>query len=251
VIAAFERDDVFTVVHEQVLTDTARYADVVLPATTSFELDDVATSYGASVVLPVRAAIARVGESRSNDEVGLGLALAMGFDWDPPAPTADIDHAGPVVVPMARAQFVDTHPHDGRARLVDPVQGVPRYVPVARDADAHPLTLISPASAKLINSMFGEFQHVSPAIQLHPDDAAARGLVDGQPVKVDGPAGSIVVPLEVNADLRSGVALMTKGVWLRHHPEGLGVNSLTPATGDALGNGACFNDACVQVSAAG
>ena len=251
VIAAFSRDDVFTVVHEQVLTDTARYADVVLPATTSFEIDDLATSYGASVVLPVRAAIDRVGESRSNDEVGLGLARAMGFAWDPASVAAAIGDAGPRVVELACAQFVDTHPDGGRARLVDPVQGVPRYVPVASDADRYPLTLISPASPKMINSMFGEFQNVSPGIQLHPQDAAARGLVDGQSVRVDSPMASITVPLEVNADLRAGVALMTKGVWLRHHPEGWGVNALTPATGDALGNGACFNDACVQVSAAG
>jgi anaerobic selenocysteine-containing dehydrogenase len=249
VMTAFERDDVFTVVHEQVLTDTTRYADVVLPATTSFEIDDIATSYGASVVLPVRAAIGRVGESRTNDEVGLGIARAMGFEWNPP-PTV-IDDAGPCLVDLACAQFVDTHPDGGRARLVDPVQGVPRYVPVERDMDRYPLTLISPASAKMINSMFGEFQNVSPAIQLHPDDAAPRGLVDGQLVRVDGPAASITVPLEVNADLRVGVALMTKGVWLRQHSDGLGVNALTPATGDALGNGACFNDACVQVSAAG
>jgi anaerobic selenocysteine-containing dehydrogenase len=59
--------------------------------------------------------------------------------------------------------------------------------------------------------------------------------------------GSIVVQLEVNDDTRPGVAVMLKGVWLRHHADGLGVNALTPATGDALVNGACFNDTFVEV----
>jgi anaerobic selenocysteine-containing dehydrogenase len=78
--AALSRDDVFTVVHEQVMTDTARFADVVLPATTAFEIDDVAGSYGSFTLQPVRAVIERVGESRSNDEMGLTLANAMGFE---------------------------------------------------------------------------------------------------------------------------------------------------------------------------
>jgi anaerobic selenocysteine-containing dehydrogenase len=249
VLHAFGRDDVFTVVHEQVLTDTTRYADVVLPATTSFELDDVASSYGTYAVLPVRQVIERVGESRSNDEVGLALANALGMDWVA-APKADaIPDAGPRLAEVPSRQFHDTSPKDGSARLVDPEQGVPRYVPLATDG-THPLTLISPASPKMINSMFGEFQQVSPAIQLSPADAASRGLAAGQMVRVHSPVGEIVVPLEVSADLRDGVAHMTKGVWLRAYDGGLGANALTPATGDPLGNGACFNDALVEVTPA-
>jgi anaerobic selenocysteine-containing dehydrogenase len=255
VVRAFEREDVFTVVHEQVLTDTARYADVVLPATTSFELDDMATGYGNYTVLPVRAVIARVGESRSNDEVGLALANSLGMNWvAPPVADAIVD-GGPRIADVPRNQFSTTvpfhasAPHEGRARLVDPDQGVPRYVPIPSDS-AHPLRLISPASTKMINSMFGEFQQPSPAIQLSPADAAARGVRDGQQVRVHSPLGDIVVPLEVSADLRDGVAHMTKGVWLRAHEGGLGVNALTPATGDPLGNGACFNDAVVEVTPA-
>jgi anaerobic selenocysteine-containing dehydrogenase len=69
-------------------------------------------------------------------------------------------------------------------------------------------------------------------------------------VRVHSTVGEIVVPLEVSADLREGVAHMTKGVWLRAHEGGLGANALTPATGDPLGNGACFNDALVEVAPA-
>ncbi len=244
VVDAFSRDDVFTVVHEQVLTDTARYADVVLPATTAFEIADVTSGYGTYSVQPVRPVIDRVGQSRSNDETGLALARALGFDWEPPSIDVVVDDPGPRVVDEPCRQFVDTMPHGGRARLVDPDHGLPRYVPVH---SSHPLRLISPASSKLVNSMFGEFQSPSPAIVLHTADARSRGLVAGQQVRVFNDLGSIVVPLEVHDDTRPGVAVMSKGVWLRHHGDGWGVNALTPATGDSLVNGACFNDASVEV----
>lgn len=247
VVAAFARDDVFTVVHEQVLTDTARYADVVLPATTAFEIDDVAVSYGSFTVQPVRAVIDRVGLSRSNDEVGHDLAQRMGLGWPPAPPTsAVVDDAGPRVVAEHVVQFVDTRPSSGRVQLIDPVQGVPTHRPVAA---AHPLVLITPASSKLINSMFGEFQSPSPNVLLHPDDAAARGLVAGRRVRVFNDQGSIEVGLEVHDATRPGVAVMSKGVWLHHHLDRRGVNVLTPATADALVNGACFNDAHVEVVA--
>ena len=118
------------------------------------------------------------------------------------------------------------------------------------DGSSIGLTLISPASSKLVNSMFGEFQSPSPAIVVHPDDAAARGLTAGQDVRVTSAVGSIVVPLDVNDDTRPGVAVMSKGVWLRHHDDALGVNALTPSTGDALVNGACFNDTFVEITPA-
>jgi anaerobic selenocysteine-containing dehydrogenase len=249
VVAALSRDDIFTVVHEQVLTDTTRYADVVLPATTSFEIHDATSSYGAYAVMPVMPVIDRVGESRSNDEVGHALATAMGFDWYLSSPLDAIDDPGPRIAPVASKQFVDTFPPDGRAVLADPVHGVPHWTEVEHDA-GFPLVLISPATSKLVNSMFGEFQSPSPAVLLHPDDAAARGLTAGQTVRVTSPTGTITVPLEVHDVARPGVAVMSKGVWLRHHAGGWGVNTLTPATGDPLGNGACFNDTFVEVAPA-
>jgi len=249
VVAAFGRDDVFTIVHEQVLTDTTRYADVVLPATTSFEISDVASSYGSLMVMPVAQVIAPVGESRSNDDTGLALARAFGFEWTAAHMSVAVADAGPREAAQPSSQFIDTEPAGGRAQLIDAVHGVPLYVelPVASGS----LILISPASSKLVNSMFGEFQSPSPAILLHPIDAAARGLIAGQTVRVWNATGSITVPVEVNTDTRPGVAVMSKGIWLRNHSDGWGVNALTPATGDALINGACFNDTVVQVAPAG
>ena len=182
VVAAFSREDVFTIVHEQVLTDTTRYADVVLPATTSFEISDVTSSYGSLMVMPVAQVIPPVGESRSNDETGLAFARAFGFDWSAPDISLAVADAGPREAVVPSRQFVDTFPAGEQAQLIDPVQGVPRHVelPVADGS----LILISPASSKLVNSMFGEFQSPSPAILLHPVDAAAAGVVAGQTVRV-------------------------------------------------------------------
>jgi anaerobic selenocysteine-containing dehydrogenase len=250
VTAAFARPDVFTVVHEQVLTDTARYADVVLPATTSFEIDDVMISYGTHAVQPVRAVIDRVGESRSNDEFGVALAGRLGMAWSATLPigaaarAAVIDDPGPRQVAVACAQFGDTMPPDGRARLVDPVLGVPAYVPID---DPYPLTLITPATSRLVNSMFGEFQSPDPAVLVHPVDAAARGLAAGAEVVVFNGRGEVRARLDVGDDTRPGVVVMAKGIWLARHGDGRGVNVLTPATSDVLAAGACFNDARVDI----
>jgi anaerobic selenocysteine-containing dehydrogenase len=248
VLAAFARTDVFTVVHEQVLTDTARYADVVFPATTAFEIDDVITPYGSLTVQPVRAVIERVGESRPNDEFGLALAQHLGFAWSVPTGAAAVHavvaHPGPRMVAEPSLQFVDTFPRGGRAQLVDGVLGAPTYAAVE---SRHPLTLISPATSKLINSMFGEFQSPHPTITVHPSEAIARNLTPGSDVAVFNDAGSLTVRLEVSEAVRPGVAVMAKGVWLRHHAEGFGVNLLTPASSDTLANGACFNDTHVDI----
>ena len=244
---AFAREDVFTVVHDQVLTDTARWADVVLPATTSFEIDDVAQGYGTLVVQPVRRVIDPVGESRSNDQTGLALARALGFDWALPGTDATIADPGPRRADVPSRQFVDTFPPNGAACLADPVHGAPQYVPVPRDAEAFPLVLISPATAKTINSIFGEFQSPGAGVVLSPADAAARGLAPGDTVRVASATGEIRVPLDVSDSVRPGVAVMSKGVWLDRYADGWGVNALTPSTGDALGGGACFNDTFVEV----
>ncbi len=185
------RRDVFTVVHEQVLTDTARYADVVLPATTHFEVDDVARSYGSYVVQPVPAVIERVGEARTNNELAVELGRRLGAPGFTDRSLSG-DHGGMEEVVRtdgqlgfrrlrdagATVQFVDTFPGpaDGsaerrRAVLFDPAGELPlpRYVPLRSH---YPLALVSPASNRTINSMFAEFAPPDAVIALNPIDAA-------------------------------------------------------------------------------
>lgn len=255
-----EREDLFTVVHDQVLTDTARYADVVLPATTHFETHDLAASYGSYWLQETPAIIAPVGESRSNNEVAADLARRLGYDLT--RFTTDrssildrslrddgaYNGARPTRPTGGTVQFRDTFPSfdDRRARLASlPGLGVPRY---AELDDPYPLTLLTPANAKTINSMFGEFQSPDPAIRLHPDDAEARGLEMGAPVRVHNDRASISTTVRVDSSLRVGVASMPKGSWCRDFAEGITANALVPDTLSDLADGACFNDTRVEVT---
>ncbi len=254
------RDDVFTVVHDQVMTDTARFADVVLPATTHFEAPDIAVSYGSYMMQPMPAVIERVGESRTNDEVAAALGTRLGIDPDELRhEAADLlervatDHRADALRRLradgATVQFVDTFPSfDGsRARLHSPASELPlpRY---ERRESPYPLTLLSPATNRMINSMFGEFDPPDVVVSLSTDDAAARGLVDGEVVSVVNELGEIRLPLRIDDTLRRGVCQIPKGVWLRDFAGGRSANVFVPAAPSDLAAGACFNDARVEVT---
>ncbi len=262
VLRGLAREDLFTVVHEQVMTDTARYADVVLPATTHFETHDLVDSYGAYVVQELPRVIDPVGESRSNNELGAELARRMGYDLTRFDTSRDAvlarcvrDEGCAAGVSVIRpaggtVQFRDTFPShpDQKVHLAGiPTLDVPRYVELD---DPYPLTLLSPATPKTINSMFGEFQPSDPAIRLHPDDLASRGLADGQAVRVRNDRASLTTTVRADGSLRVGVATMPKGSWCRDFAEGLTVNALVPDTLSDLAGGACFNDTRVEVGPA-
>ena len=145
-------------------------------------------------------------------------------------------------------QFKDTFPAypDGKARLASIVDvGLPRYAPLD---SAYPLALITPASPKMINSIFGEFNRPDPTLRINPSDAAARALSDGDEVIITSALGEIVARATIDTDLRAGVVAMAKGVWLRDLEGNRGVNTLMPDTLSDVAGGACFNDARVEVS---
>ena len=189
-------EDLFTVVHDQVLTDTARFADVVLPATTHFETHDLAESYGSFVLQEMRPVIERVGRAGPTTRSPPSSRAVLDYDLTRFSIGREeildrclkddgaYDGARATRPPGGTVQFRDTFPShaEHRAQLAAiPGLGVPRYVELD---DPFPLTLLTPASPKTINSMFAEFQPPDPAVRMHPDDAATRGLVDGQAVRV-------------------------------------------------------------------
>ncbi len=259
VLAGLAREDLFTVVHEQVMTDTARFADVVLPATTHFETHDLAASYGSYALQETPRVIEPIGESRSNNEVAAELARRMGYDLTRfSTDRAEIlarclrddgtyDGVRETRPAGGTVQFRDTFPShtEARAQLAAMHElGVPRY---AELDDPYPLTLITPATAKTINSIFGEFQPAEPAVKMHPDDATARGLADGQPVRVANDRAGLTTFVQVDATLRPGVVSMPKGSWCRDFAERLTANALVPDTLSDLAGGACFNDTRVEI----
>jgi len=258
VIAGLERDDLFTVVHDQVMTDTAALADIVLPAATYFEQGgDVAVGYTAYAASPLRQVIRPVGESRTNAEVGAGLASALGIDGyapeqvpPPPVPDRAIPTRPDGTIQFGPVGRPDTtRPDRGRARLVLGPGSDP--VPTHRPLDStYPLTLITPASTRMINSIFGEYDPPPAVVSLHLDDAAERGIRDGDVVRVVNDLATLVLPAKVDLSLRPGVVSIPKGLWRRHLPGGLSANALTPADVEHTIGGAVFHDARVEIAPA-
>jgi anaerobic selenocysteine-containing dehydrogenase len=258
------REDLFTVVHDQVMTDTARFADIVLPATTSFEVDDIVAGYGGYWVQDSPAVIPPVGESRPNNQVAHGLAIRLGFEseaFDPsPARLREL-MIGPFELPLrlqpeGAVQFKDLWPaHAGsdsrKARLVteDPTSD---RLPTYRDNDVTggSLILLTPATNRTITSMFGEYDSSDPSVHLNPADAESRGLTQGQQAVVTNGQASITVAVAVDDAIRPGVASIPKGLWCKSTPEGLTANAFAPDTLSDLAGGARFNDAMVEVAPA-
>jgi anaerobic selenocysteine-containing dehydrogenase len=275
VIRGLEREDLFTVVFDQVLTDTAMYADVVLPATTFLEHYDFAKGYGPVTLQLGKPVIDSVGESRSNTDVFMDLVRRMDLsvEGDPaddleamlsvlaelPQPIADDlrenwiakrpPHGGRPV------QFVDVFPKTGD-RKVDlfpavldkqAPMGLYGYQPDPASAE-YPLALISPASERTISSTLGELPRPDVVLDIHPDDAEARGIETGDDIRVFNALGEMHIKARLTNLVRRGLVAMPKGVWRRHTANGYTTNALTPDSLSDLGGGACFNDARVQVA---
>ncbi len=274
------RDDLFTVVHEQVMTDTARYADVVLPATTFLEHHDLARGYGNLVLHRIRPAAPRVGESRPNHEVFGALCDRLGLsrDDDPRTPDAMADAVldadghgrgeelraalidGRPAPPAAGArpvQFVDTFPlHEDRRLDLYPEELArearetgPEFLDYRPDpaTDEHPLALISPAERGTVSSTFGQLRRTEVRLMVHPGDAEPRGIADGDVVRVFNDLGEVRVAAKVTDVVRAGVVSLPKGLWARHTRSGTTANALIPDALTDLGGGLCFNDARVEV----
>jgi len=272
-----EREDLFTVVFDQVMTDSARYADIVLPATTFLERGELARGYGAYLLHRSTAVIDPVGESRSNIEVFAALCdrAGLGQDDDPrteaevadaivqaaygdSAVGAKLD-AGEIVLPEcgdAPLQFVDVFPYtaDGKIHLVSESLdqeaagrgGLYHYIP-EHATQEYPLALISPATKYTVSSTFGQLRRGIVPVQLHPDDAAARSIPEGAEVRVFNELGEVRCTATLDAGMRPGVACIPKGTWDKNTRSGNTANVLVPDSLTDIGGGACFNDTRVEV----
>ncbi|MFT7723002.1 MAG: molybdopterin oxidoreductase family protein [Roseateles sp.] len=274
VVRGFQREDLFTVVLEHFMTDTADLADYVLPATTQLEHLDVHTSYGHTDVLMNQPAIAPLGEAKSNTQIFRELAAAMGLD-DPAfrdsdedlvaqAFTPDIDlralrEQGWQPLPVPEAPFADGgfRTPNGRAQAAGA-----DYVPNYESAQAapelaarYPLAMISPPARNFLNSSFVNVKSLrdierEPVIEMHADDAAARGLADGALVAAFNDRGRYVARLKVSPRARPGV-VNGLGVWWRKlGVQGTNVNEVTHQRLTDMGNAPAFYDCLVQVEAA-
>ncbi len=281
--AGLSRDDLFTVVHDQFVTDTARYADIVLPATTQIEAVDAVTSWGSLHVGWNHAAIEPLGEAVSNSELHRRLARALGctepalFDDDLTAlraalPTLDLDA-------LQRDGFADTpFPADRRpwadggfptpsgklelrsdalAALGAPA--LPTYTPPTEAPSAEfPFALLTPKQQmRFLNSSYSHLpQHgplePAPALEVCADDAAALGLADGDRARVWNHRAELDLPVRITNRVRPGVVAVPWGWWARHHggPDAPVANSLTSDAATDWGGGVAFWDTAVAVARA-
>ncbi len=268
-----EREDLFTVVSEQVMTDTAAYADVILPATTFFEHYDITKGYGAYHLHLTRPVVDAIGEARPNHDVFHDLGARLGL-WEPD--TDDLGESGALLEvasklsDAARAalmegapapipgngrpvQFVDVFPNtpDQRVQLcpADLATTSGLYVyqddPVTAD---YPLALISPASEKTVSSTFGEQRPGVVTLKMHPDDARPREIEDGDQIRIFNALGEVHCLANITPEVRPGVVSLPKGLWTTSTFNGQTGNALVPDTLADLGGGACFNDARVNVA---
>jgi anaerobic selenocysteine-containing dehydrogenase len=285
VLAGLRREDLFTVVSEQFQTDTADYADLLLPATTFLEHTDLYFAYGHYYLQLARPAIAPQGEAVSNVELFRWLAERMGFrepcfrDSEDDMIRAllasdhpwvrgitlnqlDREHSvrlrvsapGEPFLPFAEGGFETP---SGKCNLADPL---PAYTPPAESRlgdpelrRRYPLEMVSPKSAARVNSTFGNLASGNGAgsrLEMHPDDAQARGIRDGDAVRVFNGRGSCELIAAVGPTVVRGVVCAEAVRWAKLSPGGRNANALTSQRLTDLGGGAVFYSTLVEVEAA-
>ncbi len=294
VVAGLSREDLFVVVHEQVMTDTARYADVLLPATTCFEHADYYTGGWHLYCAYSEPAIPPVGEAKSDYDVFKLLARAMGYD-DPCFQESidEIAAAGfegspsPFMKGVTAARLKEEklvrlnlpgRPYlafaDGRfptpsgkiefyseKMAADGLDPLPTYEPALEGPQGdpelrrrYPLQMAAVPNHHFLNSSFCDVprmreKEVRPTLEMHPQDAAARGLADGDPVRVWNDRGECRLNVRVIDSVLPGVVASNGLWWPKYEPEG-GVNRLTPSRLADMGGGATFFSTLVQVEKA-
>ena len=280
-----EREDLFTVVSEQFITDTARYADVIFPATTQLEHVDLVTAWGHVYLGWNEPAIDPVGESVPNTELWRRLAAAMGFH-DPKLFESDMsliestligvsiddlrregmiraDVPSPLL-PYAEGGFGTS---SGKAELYStsledqgldplPTYRAPEEGPNGSLAKKYPLSLLTPKHhTRFLNTSYSHLpkhgpREGGPFVEMDRVDAAARGLTDGDRVQVWNDRAKLTLPARISDRLRPGVAAIPFGWWGDDHGEPATANSLTSDTLTDWGGGVAYSDTLVEISLA-
>ncbi|MEX2614879.1 MAG: molybdopterin oxidoreductase family protein [Alphaproteobacteria bacterium] len=284
--AGFRRDDLFVCVHEQFMTETAAMADIVLPATTFLEHEDIYQSGGHTHFYVTKRVIEPLGESRPNHDVLCGLAKRLGSDhpgfdmscWEiieqtlkksglPDAETLHRDRWTDVAPGFERTHFAKGFGHpDGRFRFRPKwseigaghagMPEMPGYYEVIEQADdAHPFRLVAAPARNFLNSSFTETptsrqREGRPTAMIHPDDCEALGLADGDPVRLGNARGSVLVHTRVFDGVQRGVVVV-ESLWPNAaFVEGMGINVLIGAEAVRPNGGAAFHDTAIWLRAA-
>ena len=274
VVQGFEQDDLFTVVLEHFQTDTADYADYILPATTQLEHWDVHLSYGHTDVMLNQPAIAPVGEAKPNTQIFRELAAHMGF-VDPCFSDSDEqlcrtafegavdfdvllrDGFAPLNIPDAPFASGGFPTASGKCEFESKAHGLPDHLPnyeVASSDARYPLAMISPPARNFLNSTFVNVKSLrdmegEPLLEISAEDAAERGIADGSIACIFNDRGSYRCKAMISSRARAGV-VHGLGIWWRKMGlDGKNVNELTSQRLTDMGRGPVFYDCAVQVCA--
>jgi anaerobic selenocysteine-containing dehydrogenase len=289
VLEGLAREDLFTVVHEQVMTDTARYADLVLPATTSMEHEDLYRSYGQFYLQLAEPVVAPPGQARSNWAVCGMLAQALGvaeahYAKSPGGLIREFLAGGDATVrgityerlraegsvrldlPRPYLPFAEGAPtHSGKVELYSEdlaargLPPLPTWTPLREGPEngvalaRYPLQCIVPPNRFFLNSSFSQSERLrrrqgTPTVMLAPGDAAARGIIEGDTVRVESARGAADFTARVTDATRPGVAVIEGIWWHRFHPGGHGVNFLTDDRTTDMGGGPALHSNLVEVT---
>jgi anaerobic selenocysteine-containing dehydrogenase len=281
VVQGFAREDLFTVVLEHFQTDTADHADYILPATTQLEHWDVHSSYGHTDVLLNRPAIAPLGQAKTNTQIFRELAQRMGFE-EPCFKETDetlcrlafgehVDFQvlldkGFATLSLPDAPFAHGHfpTPSGQCEFFSErlarhgLDGLPDHVPnhePFKSSTVYPLAMISPPARNFLNSTFVNVKSLrdierEPLLEIHPLDAAARGIAQGDTVRVFNERGSYRCHADVSERARPGVVIGLGVWWRKLGLDGTNVNQLTSQKLTDLGHGPTFYDCLVEVQRA-
>ena len=265
------RDDLFTVVHERFFTDTCKYADIILPATTSVEHDDIYNSYGHYTIGTGYKLIDPVGESRSNWQVIAELAKRMGledafFNLSERELIEQIVHTSsrisksdqelilngePVEMTVPESYKMDFKTPSGKIELYNPqdVEPLIRYMPPY--GDNAPFWLINGNDIRILDSSFCELDFNDPELmklRIHPEDAKMYNINDGAEVEIYNDRGSVKIKAYYDDEVQRGT-LVTLGVWWQSQSSDphVAINALTAARPTDQGWGSTFYDVQVHI----
>ena len=274
VLEGLAREDLFTVVHERFMTDTAKYADIILPATTSLEHSDLYRAYGHYGVQRAYGVILPVGQAKSNWEVFCLLAKAMGIDkpffhqsaddlinhilanrssWIADDSLQDLIEGRPIELPLPVGYKLQFKTPSGKIEILNlkEVESLPEYK--APYGDAADFWLINSPDVRLLNSSFNEREDLlknnKMVLQMNPADASKLNLSDTQSVLVYNERGEVGFTLRISDKVPNGV-VVTEGIWAIENTDGnRSVNALTSQRLTDRAKGSTFYDVKVDVRA--
>ena len=296
VIKGLAREDLFTVVHEQTTTDTAKWADIILPATTSFEHADLYVSYWHTFIQWADPVIQPLGEAKPNIEVFKLIANALDFNDECFSDTEEDIARQAVDLPywkekgitferLKKERFIKIETEDypfefdklntssGKIEFKSKkvsacgLSEVPQYNPINEYYDFrntgfnknntalntnYPLIFVSPPNHFFLNSSFAgatslKAKAIEPFLEINPEDAEARGINDGDLIRVENERGGLSIKAKVVNSVLPGVVVSAGLWWKDDYANGSGVNALTPDDLSDIGGGAVFFSSLVEV----